>query len=576
MSYWTLAGRESQNVYLPVFHLRLSDVAIHVGGSAPTNSGRAIRSRVRCTGPIRNVAPGREVSGVDSGTPTKRYGLRVGLSNPEQALMRRGSKHTSATILLAACVLLCQSATAASDLSGQEIQGRALFLTGRTDEPAPFATVGAGDVQVPATAVPCASCHGRDGRGRAERGTVAPNITWPMLSASDNRPGRQRPPYSETLVIRAITMGIDAGGNRIDPTMPRFRLSMADAAALLAYIERLGALPEPGLDDHSLVLATVLGADDTAVGLALSAYLSRVNQDGGLFGRQIVLNTEQHTAGDPPGSGVARLAGSAAVFALLAPAIAGDESNAVVAADAEGVPMIGPSTQTKRAAPRSRYVFYLDGGVEAEARALAGFAATLPGTPSVADDGTAVWHTAAAAAVAALSAEGRSPQQFRADAAARFAGNGPVLWFADRAPNNDKLRARGPVQPALLLPGALAAAVRSHGAPAQTWLAFAAGPPDVTADAAAEYRDLAARYGLPRDDRPAQRQALAAAKILLEALRRAGRDVTRERLVDAMESLQDFHTGLIPPVSYSATRRIGTDGIWIVPLGGGSAIWWDR
>src|ERR1700722_10798804 len=154
-------------------------------------------------------------------------------------LMRRAALHTAGISFLAAFLLFCSGALAAGDVAKQEDAGRALFLTGRIDGPPPYATVGTGDVTVPATAVPCASCHGRDGRGRAERGVVPPNITWPMLSASDNRPGRQRPPYSETLVIRAITMGIDAGGNRIDPTMPRFRLSMADAAALLAYIERL-------------------------------------------------------------------------------------------------------------------------------------------------------------------------------------------------------------------------------------------------------------------------------------------------------------------------------------------------
>ena len=111
-------------------------------------------------------------------------------------------------------MLLCQPGTAASDLSDQEIRGRALFLTGRTDEPAPYAAVGAGNVQLPATAVPCGSCHGRDGLGGAERGGWPPNITWPVLSAPDVTPGRTRPPYSETLVVRAVTMGIDAGGNR--------------------------------------------------------------------------------------------------------------------------------------------------------------------------------------------------------------------------------------------------------------------------------------------------------------------------------------------------------------------------
>ncbi|MGB8842603.1 MAG: ABC transporter substrate-binding protein, partial [Aliidongia sp.] len=77
-------------------------------------------------------------------------------------------------------------------------------------------------------------------------------------------------------------------------------------------------------------------------------------------------------------------------------------------------------------------------------------------------------------------------------------------------------------------------------------------------------------------DRAAQRQTLAAAKILIEALRRAGRDVTRERLIDALDGLQNYHTGLMAPVSFSASRHIGTEGVWIVPLDAGAPIWWDR
>jgi mono/diheme cytochrome c family protein len=478
--------------------------------------------------------------------------------------MRRAAFHAAGIPFLAVLLLLGPGARARSDVSKQEDAGRALFLTGRTDGPPPYAMVGAGNVTVPATAVPCASCHGRDGHGRAERGIVPANITWAALSAPYAASGRQRPAYSDTSVIRAVTMGIDAAGNRLDPIMPRFHLTAADAAALVAYLKQLGALPKPGLDDHTLILGTVLDEPDAAVGAVLSAYLAAVNQGGGVFGRRLELRIEHLAPLEAPDHAIAGLVRSDAIFATLAPFIAGNEREAVAAADAGGMPIIGPLTPSSQAAPRSRYVFYLDGGVEAEARALAGFAATMPGSPSIVDDGTPTWHAAADAAATAISAAGAPP--------AHPASRGPLLWFADRAPDHDDLSSRE----AILLPGALLADALPHGAPLPAWIAFAGGSPEFIPDAASEYDAVASGYRLPSDAKPSQRQALAAAAIIVEALRRAGRDVTRERLVDALETLQDFHTGLTPPVSYSTTRRIGSDGAWIVPLGGGKPIWWDR
>ncbi len=364
-------------------------------------------------------------------------------------------------------------------------------------------------------------------------------------------------------------MGIAADGNRLDPIMPRFQLTLADAAALLAYLKRLGTLPQPGLDDHALILGTVLSGPDAAIGSALSAYFAKINRDGGLFGRQLELRTEQLAEGETPGRGIARLIKSDAIFAMLAPNITGDERGVVAAADADGMPVIGPLTPSAQVAPRSRYVFYLNGGMEAEARALAGFATTLPGSPSIADDGTPPWHAVAVAAAATLSAAGRysktaetgRPRPCR-DALAQYCGSrtGRLTKAISERTWPYWCLARWP-------PMAL-----SNGAPAQTWIAFAAGQPDAAQNAAAQHGACicsrrASRRSAKRSQRP---------KSSIEALRRTGRDVTRERLVDALETLQDFRTGLIPPVSYSATRRIGSDGAWIVPVAGGEPIWWDR
>jgi Periplasmic binding protein len=470
--------------------------------------------------------------------------------------MRRIVFSVAAVVLSAAFTLPSPAALATSNPSEEEAAGRALFLTGRTNQSEPYAIIGAADVKVRATAIPCASCHGRDGHGKAERGIVPPNITWPALSAPYGEPGRHRPPYSDATVVRAVTMGLDAGGNRLDPVMPRFQLAATDAASLLAYLKRLGTLPEPGLNEHRLTLGIVLDPDDREAGPLLSAYFGNLNHDGGVFGRQLELRIEHPPPGEGSGRTTAQLINSDTIFTVLAPEIAGDERAAVEAADADGMPVVGPLTPDVQTAPRSRYVFYLNGGMAAEARALAGFAATLPGSPSINDDGVSGWHAAAAAL----------PQPAHTD------NRGPILWFARRPPDQNDLATRT----AILMPGVLAPSVLSNGAPLPTWLAYASGPPDFTPDAATEYRALAEGQDLPIEPGPRQRHALAAAKIIVEALRRSGRDVSRERLIDALETIQDFHTGLVPPVSFSTTRRIGSDGAWIVPLNGGEPIWWDR
>jgi ABC-type branched-subunit amino acid transport system substrate-binding protein len=488
----------------------------------------------------------------------------------------------------ALCMLLLGAAMAiAAEPEHDQARGRTLFLTGAAGASVPTAVVGAGNVTVPATAVPCASCHGRDGRGRTESGVAPPDITREALMRPARRgvaPGRLRPAYTESLLIRAVTMGIDTGGNRLDPVMPRFGLSLSDAAALVAYLMRLGSLAEPGLGDRSLVVGTVLRQGSTAMRQVLAAYVDEINRHGGLFGRQLVLQVKEPHVGETSGGAVARVAAANTVFALLAPMIARDEAAAVAAVDAGGVPTVGPLTQRVRAAPRSRYVFYLNGGVEAEGRALANFAASTLGSPAIVADGSVLGQAAAQAAVTALADVGSPPKPMRpgdADFSLVLAGGDPVLWFADRAPVRLAVTEPAGKQPTLLLPSALAGDLLASGASAPTYVAFATGPAEITPEAATELRTLVARNDMsPQNwtpqDRSRQRFALAAAKILIEALQRAGRDVTRERLVDTLERFQDYRTGLMPPVSFSASRHVGTDGVWIVPLAGGAAIWWNK
>ena len=98
------------------------------------------------------------------------------------------------------------------------------------------------------------------------------------------------------------------------------------------------------------------------------------------------------------------------------------------------------------------------------------------------------------------------------------------------------------------------------------FLALPTRPGDLDPKAAASYRALSAAYKLPQDSLSAQLSALAAADTLIEALRRAGRDVSREKLVDQLESLRNLDTGLVPPLTYGPARRLGARGAYVMKV----------
>ena len=71
---------------------------------------------------------------------------------------------------------------------------------------------------------------------------------------------------------------------------------------------------------------------------------------------------------------------------------------------------------------------------------------------------------------------------------------------------------------------------------------------------------------MPPEHLQGQIAAFAAAKLLVEGLRGAGRDLSRLALVDALEALYAYQTGLTPPLSYGPNRRIGARGAHVVAV----------
>jgi ABC-type branched-subunit amino acid transport system substrate-binding protein len=82
----------------------------------------------------------------------------------------------------------------------------------------------------------------------------------------------------------------------------------------------------------------------------------------------------------------------------------------------------------------------------------------------------------------------------------------------------------------------------------------------------AEFRALHEKYKFAPRHTTSQLSAFAAAKVFVEALTRAGKDLNREKLVTTLESLYAYETGTTPPITFGPNKRVGAASAHVVPL----------
>jgi ABC-type branched-subunit amino acid transport system substrate-binding protein len=478
--------------------------------------------------------------------------------------------------LLIACGLAIQTTSPVQ-------RGKQIYVSGTGQPSSPIvATLGDDSDQVSASLLPCANCHGDDGRGKTEAGITPPDIRWETLTRPYQRArpgGRTAPPYTERTLIRAITMGIDPAGNRLNRAMPRYRLSQADAADLIAYLKDVGAEPEPGVTANAIGIGVILPPSTTmpeansAVARVLTAYFKELNDAGGIYNRRIDVSFADASR---PGA-IAQFR-SAPPFAMAASFLAGAEGDVSRLVSDTGVPLVGAFTLDPRADPASR-VFYADAGLPGQAESLATFAAKRrPGghvvvvysaepvsrraADAVMSAGQLAGWTGELVRIASVDDERWRSRLRTADGVFFVSLDGSAFEFlrvaAASAPRAD-----------FFVPGPLTAKdifQLPSSLDGRVFVSFAALPSDRTAPALAEYHRLATAHGLTREAFAEQIATLSAARLLTEALQRAGHELTRQKLVAAMESLRQFSTGLTPPITYTPTRRIGVTGAHIVTL----------
>ena len=86
--------------------------------------------------------------------------------------------------------------------------------------------------------------------------------------------------------------------------------------------------------------------------------------------------------------------------------------------------------------------------------------------------------------------------------------------------------------------------------------------------AVVEYREIMEKYGKDRDKTP-NRYSLYGyfyAKLFVAGLQRAGRDLTRESYIAALEGIKNWENGITPPVTFSATDHLAQNSGFMVEV----------
>jgi len=495
-----------------------------------------------------------------------------------------------------------QAASGVVALTPEEKRGKQIYLRGTSASGREItAYLGEASLEVPASTMTCAGCHGADGQGKPEGGVTPSNITWSALAKPygiTHASGRKRPPYTERALELALTRGLDPAGNRLLNIMPRYQMAREDMNDLIAYLKRLGTDYDPGVTDKEIRIGLLVPAKGAlaemgqAIKSVIAAYFEEINSQGGIYNRRIELKfAETGETAAATAASVERLIAGEQIFALSGAMIAGADREVATLAQNSEVPLVGPFTlYPPVGASVNRQVFYLLSGIEDQARALVVFAARKfadDKTTAAARAGIVYQESDFNAVVAAGIGEQIKKAGWSAPVSVKYArgkfdagaivrelsakGVNAVFLIGGGEDPRALLAAAEKAQwtPALYVPGTLTGKDILDAPPAfkgRIFLSFPSVPADIKPAGLENLRALAAKYKLPQGHIAAQISAYVSAQLLVEGLKRAGRDLSREKLIGALETLYEYDTGLTPPLTYGPNRRIGAAGAYIVTV----------
>ena len=480
-------------------------------------------------------------------------------------------------------------------LTAQEARGKRIYLKGAGSSSREIlAYLGDPSLEVPGSTMACVNCHGRDGKGKAEGGVVPSNVTWQALTKPyeiGSPSGRKHPPYTERTLELAITRGRDPAGNKLLSIMPRYEMSPEDLSDLLAYMKRLGDERERGVSETEITIGVIvpgpgpLAPLGEAIKSMNTAFFEEVNAQGGIYSRKIKLKFIE-TVSIPAETmrNVNRFIEEQQIFAFANSFTAGADNELSDLMKQAEVPLVGPITlQPQLNNSANGYVFYIVSGTDGQARVLVDFALTQ--SPEVKNGVLIVCQENALAEnvkkaitdqCAKKGCGAVEPVNYKSNAfdagtltADLRKRNKNVVFFM--GPSAEALALlkeadKSGWRPLVLVPGGLGNELFDAplGFKEKLFFSLPISPSNQTVSGLSEYGRIAARHKLPQSHLATQLMVLSGAKVLVEGLKRSGKDLTVDSLIESLQTLSEFSTGLTPPVTYGPNRRIGAIGGYVV------------
>jgi len=321
--------------------------------------------------------------------------------------------------------------------------------------------------------------------------------------------------------------------------------------------------------------------------IVIEAYFDFVNATGGIHGRDLELVVGEWGADDTPAFWQAQdLVSNEPLFAMIAAYLPGHEAELSALVDERQMPLIGPHTLMATGGS-GRYEFFLQAGLaeqgEALVEAVLGQAVVaqadqpkvgivyprMQGFDALVDAARERAARHGIERVATVPYEANNFDASKTVATLRSAGFEAILFlgsameFVELGTEASELDWK----PALLAPGIRAERgvfEMPKSFAGEVYLAYASLPADHTQDGTNLFEALHRDRGLNYRESVSQIAAFSAARVLVEALERAGPDLSREQLIETLEGMENFQPGLTAAVSFNPNRRMGPGGAYVV------------